>query len=348
MSASDAAPLPRLGEVFFDVRGDSRSMRLSWYADTGIAVFSIWQGGMCTGTFRLPMDDLSRMIEVLRRGPQSKGGRRNREPDDRRPRPGQGQAGYGADPDATQFSIEAVPDAGPYAAPAAARGPSHDAAGADTGYEAPGYETGGYQGSGGYETGGYQTGGYEASSYEASSYEASGYERGPGGRHGGQTADFPAAEYADADREFPTGSYWPDRDGYPPDATGQQRFGESGSGGYSQDRFVPPYVGPPSPSYLTDNPADGLDHGAQFGRDAYPDDRQSRASAAAEYPHGERPGGGYFDRPDYLLTADPAVPARHSAGRHASEYDPLEQAERDIQGTGNQQDELDYRGWPPR
>src|SRR6266404_4408489 len=68
MSASDAAPLPRLGEVFFDVRGSSRSMRLSWYADTGIAVFSIWQGGTCTGTFRLPMDDLSRMMESLRRG----------------------------------------------------------------------------------------------------------------------------------------------------------------------------------------------------------------------------------------------------------------------------------------
>src|SRR5215471_12273238 len=68
MSASDAAPLPRLGEVFFDVRGSSRSMRLSWYADTGIAVFSIWQGGTCTGTFRLPMDDLSRLMESLQRG----------------------------------------------------------------------------------------------------------------------------------------------------------------------------------------------------------------------------------------------------------------------------------------
>jgi hypothetical protein len=70
MSAPDAAPLPRLGEVFFDVRGSSRSMRLSWYADTDVAVFSIWQGGMCTGTFRLPMGDLTRMIEILRRGPQ--------------------------------------------------------------------------------------------------------------------------------------------------------------------------------------------------------------------------------------------------------------------------------------
>jgi hypothetical protein len=72
MSASDAAPLPRLGDVFFDVRGHSRSMRLSWYADTGIAVFSIWQGGKCTGTFRLPIDDLPRMVEILQRGPESR------------------------------------------------------------------------------------------------------------------------------------------------------------------------------------------------------------------------------------------------------------------------------------
>ena len=68
MSASDAAPLPRLGEVFFDVRGSSRSMRLSWYADTGISVFSIWQGGTCTGTFRLPMEELPRLVDALQRG----------------------------------------------------------------------------------------------------------------------------------------------------------------------------------------------------------------------------------------------------------------------------------------
>jgi hypothetical protein len=71
MSASDAAPLPRLGEVFFDVRGESRTMRLSWYADTGVAVFSIWQGGTCTGTFRLPIPDLPRMVEALQRGPHA-------------------------------------------------------------------------------------------------------------------------------------------------------------------------------------------------------------------------------------------------------------------------------------
>src|SRR5438132_6784617 len=71
MSASDAAPLPRLGEVFFDVRGSSRSMRLSWYADTGVSVFSIWQGGTCTGTFRLPMEELPRLMDALQRGSQA-------------------------------------------------------------------------------------------------------------------------------------------------------------------------------------------------------------------------------------------------------------------------------------
>src|SRR5262249_42615989 len=35
---------------------------------TGIAVFSIWQGGTCTGTFRLPMDDLPRLMDSLHRG----------------------------------------------------------------------------------------------------------------------------------------------------------------------------------------------------------------------------------------------------------------------------------------
>jgi hypothetical protein len=87
MSAPDAVPLPRAGEVFFDIRGSSRSMRLSWYADTGVAVFSIWQGGRCTGTFRLPMDELPRMVETLRRGPGQ------------RPADGGPAAGQRADPE---------------------------------------------------------------------------------------------------------------------------------------------------------------------------------------------------------------------------------------------------------
>jgi hypothetical protein len=110
MSASDAAPLPRLGEVYFDVRGESRSMRLSWYADTGVAVFSIWQGGTCTGTFRLPIADLPRMIETLQRGPdrgagsageQPAGGQAQHGGSAREPQPGMLESDIGAGQAAT-------------------------------------------------------------------------------------------------------------------------------------------------------------------------------------------------------------------------------------------------------
>ncbi len=108
MSASDAAPLPRLGEVFFDVRGNSRSMRLSWYADTGVAVLSIWQGGMCTGTFRLAIADLPRMVETLQRGPAGQ-----------RPEWDQGAVTPGAAladaPPYTMAQVRAMPPSGPAA-----------------------------------------------------------------------------------------------------------------------------------------------------------------------------------------------------------------------------------------
>jgi hypothetical protein len=100
MSASDAAPLPRLGEVFFDVRGNSRSMRLSWYADTGVAVLSIWQGGMCTGTFRLAIADLPRMVQTLQRGPGAP------QPDWDAAAPG---AGPVAEPEPTMARMRAMP-----------------------------------------------------------------------------------------------------------------------------------------------------------------------------------------------------------------------------------------------
>src|SRR6266540_1144435 len=69
MSTTEPAPLPRLGEVFFDVRSKARSLRISWYSDTGVAVLSIWQGGTCTGSFRLPMGDVPRLISALQAGP---------------------------------------------------------------------------------------------------------------------------------------------------------------------------------------------------------------------------------------------------------------------------------------
>jgi hypothetical protein len=116
MSASDAAPLPRAGEVFFDVRGNSRTMRVSWYGDTGIAVFSIWQGGTCTGTFRLPIPELPRIVEALSHGPSGGVG----------PIPPGPQAGLQPSYPGPQAGYPGAQEAGP---PTAAMGPAGGYAG---------------------------------------------------------------------------------------------------------------------------------------------------------------------------------------------------------------------------
>jgi len=161
MSASDAAPLPRLGEVFFDVRGDSRSMRLSWYADTGVAVLSIWQGGMCTGTFRLAIGDLPRMVETLQRGPA--GQRQERDgaapgpqsaehhsvPPAQQPVPPRHLAELPGDPGATQYLGEPARQGGPRTSPPGYLPdlpdlPGRPAAAPDPGIRLPDYLTGSF------------------------------------------------------------------------------------------------------------------------------------------------------------------------------------------------------------
>ena len=62
------APLPSAGEVFLDARGDGRAMRVSWHAEADVVVLSLWSGGTCTGTFRLPVEDVPDMIDALRDG----------------------------------------------------------------------------------------------------------------------------------------------------------------------------------------------------------------------------------------------------------------------------------------
>jgi hypothetical protein len=60
--------LPATGEVFLDDRGPHRTLRLSWHHEDGLVVLSLWRGGLCTGTFRLDVDEVPALIEVLRRG----------------------------------------------------------------------------------------------------------------------------------------------------------------------------------------------------------------------------------------------------------------------------------------
>jgi hypothetical protein len=165
MSVSDAAPLPRLGEVFFDVRGNSRSMRLSWYADTGVAVFSIWQAGMCTGTFRLPMGDLQRMIGILERGPAPQG----------RERPPVTGASHAHDHDAGRYA----PDQDELGLLDSATGPA--------GYSGPGQR--GQSGlNAPYGAGDEGTAAYPAADYEAG-YPDEGYGRAASARADSGRAD---------------------------------------------------------------------------------------------------------------------------------------------------------------
>jgi hypothetical protein len=213
MSASDAAPLPRLGEVFFDVRGNSRSMRLSWYADTDVAVFSIWQGGKCTGTFRLPMDDLDRMIEILQRGPEGRSGRRAGER-------GTGERGYESD-------RTVVHNAGGH--PSAVNPVDYG----DGDYGPGDYRSGEYRSAENYEPGDYRSTDRRPAEYERSSRSRSArhrterYEPGDYGR-----SDFDEPDYEQDDGWFPDG------DNYQADRTGQRFVPEPG---YDQQRFAPPY-----------------------------------------------------------------------------------------------------------
>ena len=62
------SPLPSTGEVFLDARDDGRGLRVSWHPEADVVVLSLWRGGTCAGSFRLPIDEVPELIRVLRGG----------------------------------------------------------------------------------------------------------------------------------------------------------------------------------------------------------------------------------------------------------------------------------------
>ncbi|GII54631.1 hypothetical protein Pth03_30200 [Planotetraspora thailandica] len=64
--------MPSFGEVFFDARGQDRVLRVTWHE--GTLVLSLWRGEMCTGSFRMPMDAVERLIDTLDEGFAEAGG----------------------------------------------------------------------------------------------------------------------------------------------------------------------------------------------------------------------------------------------------------------------------------
>jgi hypothetical protein len=63
-----ARPLPATGDVFLDARGGDRALRVSWHHEAGLVVLSLWRDNVCAGSFRLGVDEVPLLIDLLRRG----------------------------------------------------------------------------------------------------------------------------------------------------------------------------------------------------------------------------------------------------------------------------------------
>jgi len=61
-------PLPPTGSVLVDARGGDRSLRVTWHHESQVVVLSLWRANVCTGTFRLDIDEVPEVIAMLRAG----------------------------------------------------------------------------------------------------------------------------------------------------------------------------------------------------------------------------------------------------------------------------------------
>ncbi|GIH92599.1 hypothetical protein ACFFMN_33085 [Planobispora siamensis] len=111
---SEVVPLPSFGEVFFDERGQERVLRVTWHE--GTLVLSLWRGEMCTASFRMPMDDVGRLVDTLDQGFIEAGGRYPDEADEQAE--GAGYAAPGEFPGTGQYARPRPEDyAQPHAQP---------------------------------------------------------------------------------------------------------------------------------------------------------------------------------------------------------------------------------------
>jgi hypothetical protein len=65
---SAARPLPAVGSIFLDARGDERALRVSWHPEADLVVISLWRDNVCAASFRLAVDEVPDLIELLRAG----------------------------------------------------------------------------------------------------------------------------------------------------------------------------------------------------------------------------------------------------------------------------------------
>lgn len=59
----------RRGELFLDdVRGEQRTLRLTWHHEVDLVVLSLWREGTCIGTFRLRVSEVPTLVAALQAG----------------------------------------------------------------------------------------------------------------------------------------------------------------------------------------------------------------------------------------------------------------------------------------
>ena len=58
--------MPETGSIYLDARGGDRALRVSWHQESGLVVLSLWRENVCAGTFRLDIDEVPGLIDVLR------------------------------------------------------------------------------------------------------------------------------------------------------------------------------------------------------------------------------------------------------------------------------------------
>ncbi len=50
---------------FADARDNGRRMEVSWHAEEGIVIVSLWHGSICRATFRLPVEQAPALVQTL-------------------------------------------------------------------------------------------------------------------------------------------------------------------------------------------------------------------------------------------------------------------------------------------
>jgi hypothetical protein len=176
MSAmSEVVPLPSFGEVFFDARGQERVLRVTWHE--GTLVLSLWRGEMCTASFRMPFQDVQRLLETLEVG-FAEASKQLSEQAERGEERAQAQGDYPDYPGTGQY-VRPEQEGDP------ARAQQPGAYGDQSGYQdadaysGGGYQDQGYQDSGHYSDGGYQNDAYQdgtASYSDGGAYQDSSYQ----------------------------------------------------------------------------------------------------------------------------------------------------------------------------